>query len=80
MTKEQEKTLVQKYNSIGLLVTEIEDTYRGKDWNKYLVNGWTIWFCSKGWAKAKLANEHYQDHTYHASLEKAFLSAHTTKP
>ena len=77
MTQEQEKALVQKFNSIGIAITEIEDLCRGKGWNKYIVKGWEIWICSKGWAKAREVGGYYFDHTYHSSLEEAFLSAHT---
>jgi hypothetical protein len=76
MTQLEEKALVQKYNKIGIVITVIEDIYRGKCWNSYLLNGWFIWICRKGWAKARLIYGHYVDHTYHTSLEEAFLLAH----
>lgn len=70
MTQQKEKALSQKYNA-----TSIECSYRGFGRSKYLLNGWTIWMCSKGWAKAKLVNEHYTDHSYHSSLEEAFIES-----
>ena len=76
MTQQQEKALVQKFNSIGIAITEIEDLHRGKGWNRYLLNGWTIWICSKGWTKAREVGGHYFDDTYHSNLEEAILSAH----
>jgi hypothetical protein len=76
MTQLEEKALVEKYSRIGIVITEIEDSYRGEGWNKYLLNEWTIWTCCLGWAKARLAGGRYVDHTYHNTLEEAFLSAH----
>ncbi len=70
MTQEEEKALAKKYKAAS-----IEDYSRGPRWNKYFLDGWNIWMCSKGWAKAKLVNEHYTDHSYHSSLEEAFIES-----
>lgn len=76
MSQIEEKKLVKKLKSLGMDIIEIEDSYRGRGWNKYLLNEWYIWICSKGWAKARF-DEVYVDHSYYSSLEEAFLSAHT---
>jgi len=78
MTQLEEKALVEKYNRIGIVITEIEDFYRGKGWNKYLLNEWIIYkrISCDGWVKARLFDGCHVDHTDHATLEEAFLSAH----
>jgi hypothetical protein len=70
-----EMSLVQKYEydlatNYGAVMHE--DTYRGKNWFQFDLNGWCVWYCSRGWACARLKNDYYVDHEYFGSLGQAF--------
>lgn len=62
-----EASLAEKYGA-----TIVEDPARGHGWGQFDLKGWRVWFCAKGWARARLKDDHWCDHVYHKNLEEAF--------
>ena len=66
MTQKQELKIVQQFGA-----KSFPDVGRGNGWFSYSLNGYRVWFCSKGWCVAQLIDNLYKNHTYHSTLETA---------
>ncbi len=65
--QEAEKSLAAAYKA-----TARPDPHRGYGWCKYELFGWHIWYCRRGWACARLEDQHYKYHRYNRSLKECF--------
>ena len=70
MTKKEESELAATFGA-----AMIPDHHRGHGWSMFELNGWTIWFASSGWIRAKLVDDRYTDHRTHKSLREALSAA-----
>ena len=57
-----------------------EDSARGPGWGMFKLKGWWVWMCARGWARARLVNDHYCDHAYHPTLKAAFEAINPLTP